>query len=113
MSACVYSLKNVQELADGDQEFVATLVDAFLEEVPEDLENMIQAVNNNDPKSAYQYAHKMKPNFKLFNIDVVEEVKTIESWSKGELPKTEADPALTQIKNVAFTAINALKQDFA
>ncbi len=113
MSTNAYSLENVQELADGDQEFVITLIEAFLEEVPLDLEYMIEAVNNNDPKAAYQYAHKMKPNFKLFNIEVVEQVKTIESWSKGELPKTDADPALIHIQKVAFTAIEALKRDFA
>ncbi len=113
MSTQIYSLENVNELADGDKEFVITLVEAFLEEVPFDLENMIQAVKKNDPNSAYQYAHKMKPNFKLFCIDVVEQVKIIESWSKGALPKTDADPALIHIENVATEAINALKRDFA
>jgi len=113
MSLPAYSLENVHELAEGDKEFVATLVEAFLEEVPEDLNNMAQAVINNDSKAAYQYAHKMKPNFKLFNIDVVDQVKIIESWSQGNLPKSDADPALNHIIAVAKVAIDALKQDFA
>ncbi len=113
MNTQAYSLESVNELADGDHEFVTTLVYAFLEEVPLDLNNMIEAVLGNNPTAAYQYAHKMKPNFKLFHIDVVEQVKTIESWSKGDLPKTDADPALDHIKTVATIAINALKRDFA
>jgi len=45
-----YSLKNVNELSGGDDEFIAVLVQTFLEEIPPDLENMVQAVDaDNQP----------------------------------------------------------------
>src|SRR5690606_40037013 len=55
------SLFRVRELADNDEEFIATLAATFLEEVPEDLERLKKAVAAKDYYTAYQAAHKMKP----------------------------------------------------
>lgn len=108
----LYDLKRVLELADGDDSFVEVLVTTFLEEIPEDLEQMTIAVANNNPKSAYQYAHKMKPSFLLFGIDVVDKVKLLESWKEGKINFEQAKPALEFVRETAKTAISQLQRDF-
>ena len=108
----LYNLEKVTELAEGDKSFVELLVNAFLEEIPDDLEKMTQAVENNDTKTAYQCAHKMKPNFLLFGIDVVDKVRLLESWKDGKIGFKEAQPALMFVKETANTAIAQLQQDF-
>ena len=107
-----YSLKNVHELSGGDDEFVAVLVQTFLEEIPPDLDSMVQAVNAGNPQMAYQYAHKMKPNLQLFDIDLLAQIKQIETWSKTNKAKEQIKPVLDQIVTTVKGAIEDLKSDF-
>ncbi len=107
-----YSLKHVNELSGGDTEFISVLVQTFLEEIPPDLDSMIQAVDSDNPQMAYQYAHKMKPNLQLFDIDLIQQIKEIESWSKTNRAKEEIRPILDQIVNTVNQAIGSLRSDF-
>ncbi len=107
-----YSLKNVHELSGGDDEFVAVLVQTFLEEIPPDLDSMVQAVNSDNPQMAYQYAHKMKPNLQLFDIDLLSQIKQIESWSKTSKAKEQIKPVLDHIVATVNGAIEDIKADF-
>lgn len=108
----LYNLEKINEIADGDQSFITVMVDTFLEEIPADLEQMIIAVTNNNPKQAYQFAHKMKPSFMLFGIDVVDKVKLLESWKEGEIDFEEAKPAVAFVSETAKLAIEQLQKDF-
>ncbi|MGY3792916.1 Hpt domain-containing protein [uncultured Aquimarina sp.] len=107
-----YSLESVNELSGGDDEFITVLVQTFLEEIPPDLEGMGQAVKDNDPKTAYQFAHKMKPNLQLFGIDLLKEIKQVEAWSKSGMEKSEIETILNHIVTTVNNAINDLKADF-
>lgn len=108
----LYNLEKVNELADGDQDFVKAIVGTFLEEIPADIDLMTKAVAQNNPKEAYQYAHKMKPSFMLFGIDVVDKVKLLESWKEGEISIDEAKPAVAFVNEMAKLAIEQLQNDF-
>lgn len=107
-----YSLKHVNELSGGDNEFIAVLVQTFLEEIPPDLDSMVQAVNSDNPQMAYQYAHKMKPNLQLFDIDLLKQIKQIESWSKTKKAKEQIIPILDHIVSTVNGALEDLKADF-
>lgn len=107
-----YSLKHVNELSGGDDEFIAVLVQTFLEEIPPDLDSMIQAVNADNPQMAYQYAHKMKPNLQLFDIDLLPQIKQIEAWSKTNKAKEQIIPVLDKIVSTVNGALENLREDF-
>ena len=107
-----YSLDNVNELSGGDDEFITVLVQTFLEEIPPDLDNMVKAVQENNPQMAYQYAHKMKPNLQLFGIDLLSQIKQVESWSKTSKGKDAIIPILDHIVASVNKAIEDLKADF-
>ncbi|WP_299184499.1 Hpt domain-containing protein [uncultured Aquimarina sp.] len=107
-----YSLESVNELSGGDDEFITVLVQTFLEEIPPDLEGMGQAVKDNDPKTAYQFAHKMKPNLQLFGIDLLKEIKQVEAWSKSGMDQSEISSILDHITATVNDAIEDLKVDF-
>ncbi|RZT00290.1 Hpt domain-containing protein [Aquimarina brevivitae] len=108
-----YNLEAVNELSGGDEEFIAVLVQTFLEEIPPDLDGMVKAVNEGDAATAYQYAHKMKPNLQLFNIDLLTEIKRVESWSKSKKSKEEIQPTVNHIVTTVTKAIGDLKKDFS
>ena len=107
-----YKLYRVRELADNDEEFVATLAAAFLEEVPEDLDRLKTAVTTGDHYSAYQAAHKMKPTIDLFELGVLQELIEVQDWGKFE--KNDMDPTVKLAIVVAAVenTVAELKADF-
>ncbi len=108
----VYTLDKVVELAEGDKDFINELVSAFLEEIPKDLRYLEGSVKAGKIKVAYQYAHKMKPSFQMFSIDVLDEIKLLESWSEEAINQDQAMEALAVILEKSSSAINLIKKDF-
>lgn len=107
-----YDLKDVNEMAGGDEDFVKVIVQTFLEEIPPDVNSMTEAIDNGNPSLAYQYAHKMKPNLQLFGLELMEQVLTIEAWSKGNGKEAAAKDAGEKIAKKVNMAQHQLKEDF-
>ena len=107
-----YKLYRVRELADGDEEFVATLAAAFLEEVPEDAERLRVAVSENDHYNAYQAAHKMKPTIDLFELGVLQDLIEVQDWGKFEKTDLDISEKLTIVLTAVNNASEELKADF-
>ncbi len=107
-----YNLDSVEEMAGGDQDFVKVVVQTFLEEIPPDLEAMNQAVAENNPGQAYQYAHKMKPNLQMFGLELMPQIKIIEEWAKSGQDKKTVDQAAQKITLKVKSAEQELKDDF-
>jgi HPt (histidine-containing phosphotransfer) domain-containing protein len=107
-----YDLKDVKEMAGGDEDFLKIIVQTFLEEIPPDVNSMNEAIVNGNPSLAYQYAHKMKPNLQLFGLELMEQILTIEGWSKGNNQEDQAKEAGEKVAAKVNLAQNQLKQDF-
>lgn len=107
-----YNLSEVKEMAGGDEDFMKIVVQTFLEEIPPDVEAMNEAISNDNPDLAYQYAHKMKPNLQLFGLKLMDEVKTIEAWAKSGKKRDDVPQAASRITKKVNVASIALKRDF-
>ena len=107
-----YNLDDVKEMAGGDEEFLLIVVQTFLEEIPPDVAAMNEAIDNDNPSLAYQYAHKMKPHLQMFGLNLMEQFKVIEAWSKHGQRKDEVPQASDIITKKVDVASEALKRDF-
>ena len=107
-----YNLDEVKEMAGGDEEFMTVIVQTFLEEIPPDVKAMNEAIGNDNPSLAYQYAHKMKPNLQMFGLNLMEQIQVIEAWSKQGKRKDEVPAASKKITTKVDAAVVDLKQDF-
>ena len=108
----IYNLDEVKEMAGGDEEFMLVVVQTFIEEILPDVESMNEAIANNNPELSYQYAHKMKPNLQLFGLNLMEQIKVIEAWSKQGKRKEEVPEAAQIITQRVQSAEIELKRDF-
>lgn len=108
-----YDLKDVIEMAGGDEDFLKVIVQTFLEEIPPDVKSMNEAIENGNPSLAYQYAHKMKPNLQLFGLNLMEQILTIEAWSKGTAKEAVARESGERIATRVNLAQHQLKKDFS
>lgn len=108
----IYSLDSLQEIAGGDEEFMAVIAKTFLDEIPPDLEALIQAVDNNNKALAYQFAHKMKPNLEMLGLNLTKDVTAIESWSNTLKNKAAVDSQVQKINSILKQVFKELKADF-
>lgn len=107
-----YNLHRVREMADNDEEFVAALVAAFLEEVPEDAERLKNAVAQRDFHEAYQAAHKMKPTIDLFEMGVLEKLIEVQDWGKFQQGDKNIEKQLAIVLKAVQATVASLKEDF-
>jgi HPt (histidine-containing phosphotransfer) domain-containing protein len=107
-----YKLFRVRELADGDEDFVAALAEAFLEEVPEDADRLKKAVAENDYHNTYQAAHKMKPTVDLFELGVLDMLIEVQDWGKFEKSDLDITSQLNTVMSAVDKAVAEIKSDF-
>ena len=107
-----YSKASLSLIADGDQDFISIVAQTFLEEIPPDLEGLTEAIKDNNKELAYQFAHKMKPNFEMFGIEFQKDVKSIESWTKSSRSETSVQENIDTLNRVLSLVFEELKTDF-
>jgi len=107
-----YKLDRVRELAEGDEDFVAALAAAFIEEVPEDAERLRKAVPERDFYETYQAAHKMKPTIDMFELGVLDALIIVQDWGKLEQGDTDVNAQLQIVLTAVENTTNEIKSDF-
>jgi len=107
-----YKLDRVRELADNDEDFIATLAAAFLEEVPADAERLKIAVPAKDYQETYQAAHKMKPTIDLFELGVYDELIEVQDWGKFEQTDKDVSKQLAAVLTAVDNAVAEMRQEF-
>ena len=99
-------------MSGGDKEFMQTVVETFLTEIPPDLQSMNMAIDNDNHRMAYQFAHKMKPNLEMFGIDLIREISAMERWADSTKPTSAIRPQLETINKMVSDAIEEMRKDW-
>lgn len=107
-----YSIESFNEIAGGDEEFVAVIAKTFLDEIPPDLKSMTQAVENNNKPLAYQFAHKMKPNLEMLGLNLTKDITAIESWTNTTKSNKSIEEQVIKINTILEKVFTELKEDF-
>lgn len=107
-----YKLFRVRELADNDEDFIAALAAAFIEEVPVDAERLKKAVAEKDYYDTYQAAHKMKPTIDLFELGVLDTLIEVQDWGKFEKKDLDITTQLAIVISAVDKTTAEIKSDF-
>ncbi|HEA21283.1 hypothetical protein LCGC14_1343240 [marine sediment metagenome] len=109
----IYNLDKINEMAEGDEDFINSVISVFLEEVPQDLEGLEIALNNKDHEQAYQLAHKIKPNVDLLGMDQTRATALeIETMGKQEADISQMTELFQILKKDINQVVGELKNDF-
>jgi len=109
----IYSLDKINEMAEGDQDFVVSVISVFLEEVPTDLQSLENAIDQNDYDQIYKMAHKIKPNVDLLGMeDARANSLEIETLGKTESSLEVIKEKFPFLKNDVEQAVLELTNDF-
>lgn len=109
----IYSLDKINEMAEGDEDFINSVISVFLEEVPQDIEDLEIAIENGDYENVYKLAHKIKPNVDLLGMEQSRAVALdIETLGKNSENKEEIEKKFPLLKKDVHQVISELKKDF-
>lgn len=109
----IYNLDKINEMADGDEDFINSVISVFLEEVPQDLEDLEIALNQKNHEKAYQLAHKIKPNVALLGMEQTREAAfEIETLGKQGADISVMEKMFQILKKDIYQVVGELKNDF-
>ncbi|SNZ02078.1 Hpt domain-containing protein [Flagellimonas pacifica] len=109
----IYNLDKINEMAEGDQDFITSVVSVFLEEVPADLEDLEKAINERDYENVYKLAHKIKPNVDLLGMEQTRATALeIETLGKSSTSMEEIEQKFPLLKKDVLQVISELQKDF-
>ena len=75
-------LTYLENMSAGDNNLIKELIEIFIEQVPEFITEMNNAIKNNDSKVLSSVAHKAKSSVAIVGIvDLAEELKILENIS--------------------------------
>ena len=109
----IYSLDKINEMAEGDQDFINSVIAVFLEEVPTDLESLEVALREKNHEQVYQLAHKIKPNVDLLGMEQTRAAALeMETLGKQAGNMEDIERLLPSLKNDIHQVVVELKNDF-
>jgi HPt (histidine-containing phosphotransfer) domain-containing protein len=109
----IYNLDKIREMAEGDEEFIQSVITVFLEEVPEDLGGLETAVGSGDYGQIYKLSHKIKPNVDLLGMEDTRALALeMETMGKNEENLDGIRERFPRFKQDVQQVISELKNDF-
>ncbi|MFT4831356.1 MAG: HPt (histidine-containing phosphotransfer) domain-containing protein [Psychroserpens sp.] len=109
----IYSLDKLNEMAEGDEDFINSVIAVFLEEVPTDLELLGEAIEKKDYNNVYQLAHKIKPNVDLLGMEQTRaHALEIETLGKQEGTSAAIEKLFPLLLQDIRQVVSELKKDF-
>ena len=109
----IYNLDKINEMADGDEDFINSVISVFLEEVPQDLVALENALNEKNHEQAYQLAHKIKPNVDLLGMEQTRATALeIETMGKENSDISRMAELFQVLKKDIHQVVGELRNDF-
>lgn len=110
----IYSLDKINEMAEGDEDFILSIIGVFLDEVPEDLAALEEAIAGGDIENAYKLAHKLKPNMDILGLEEARMAALeIETIGKNNGSMEDIREHFPKLKQDIQQVITELKSDFS
>ncbi|MEP6846859.1 MAG: Hpt domain-containing protein [Panacibacter sp.] len=81
----LYSLDKLREI-DNAEDFILQVIGIFLDTVPSNMDALVKACAEKDWENVYFFAHKIKSNVILLNIDsILEDIRFTEQSAKNKI----------------------------
>ncbi len=109
----IYSLDKLNEMADGDKDFINSVISVFLDEVPSDILGLEKALEEENHEQVYQLAHKIKPNVDLLGMEQTRAAALeMETLGKNRASISEIQSIFPNLKKDVEQVIAELRNDF-
>lgn len=107
----LFDLSYLNQIFQGNQEMVHKIIQLFLEQVPEYIQEMEECVNRNDMLALHPLAHKAKSSISMLGLRTLEEkVIKIETDSKSHRNFDVLPTLVHQLRDDCLTAKRQLAE---
>jgi len=105
-------LSFLYEIADGSDEFIVDSITMFLDQTPQLLDTITNAINAQDWVTAASASHKLKPNLGFFGMPASQaNIQEVELLCKAGAPNpAEVVAKFNDVKGVVTANLVALKK---
>ena len=111
--ALYYNLSKVYAISDNDEELAKQIVTLFTEEVPAEIKNIREGLEEKDHNRVYQAAHKIKPTLDLLGMQLAyEDVLAIEKWGKAEGKRKEIKDVVKSLREHVDNTLKEVKKNY-
>jgi HPt (histidine-containing phosphotransfer) domain-containing protein len=109
----LYHLEYLEEISQGDKEFIADMLNDFVANAPATIEEIEKYVKISDWAELYKAVHKFIPSFEFVGAEEIKKaLRDVESFSKS-LQNTDQIPLLVAlVKSQCREVVNEIKTDF-
>lgn len=109
----VINLNYLNELAKGNPEFIKEMIDIFLEDNKEEIENLEKSIQSKNYVSIKEIAHKMKSTIAFVGLDQIIEndLTEIEQLAIDNPDIRKIEPFFLKVKEVCQRAAEELKSE--
>lgn len=110
----LYDLKQLEEIAEGNKDFLTALAKIYLDTIPAASTEMVEATKAGEWDKASKLAHKLKSTIDSLNMHlVVKDIRSIEIDAKNKV-NTEVIKALAlKVDKVIKKVAGQIKADFS
>jgi CheY-like chemotaxis protein len=110
----LYDLKQVEELAAGNKDFVATLINIFLETIPQNSAELVEACNAKSWDKVSKLAHKLKSTVDTLDmVSIKTDIRTIELDAKKEINLDNIRRLVVTVNKIIQATAQQLKEEFS
>lgn len=108
-----YNLAYLKELAAGDNNFLQSMIDDFINQTPTTLMHIQEAIDNEDYDEIYRLVHRFIPSIEYMGASFIQkQFREIEQISKTRNDIYQIKHIFASAKENTFTLIELLKNDF-
>lgn len=110
----LYNTETILKTHYGDEEFVKTMAELFIEHLPEMTTELQKATAKKDWEGVYFYAHKMKASIDLFSIESLTDIiRKLEKQGKAHADSNTLKQDVNYVSDIINACVAQLKNDFA
>ncbi len=100
-SSKLYDLEGVKSFTGDDKEFLFSIIQTFIENTETGIDDLDEAIGNNDHNEIAEKAHKMLTGFRQFKIEKgIDILSNIETTRSKTLKKEELQNLLKELRNL-------------
>ena len=109
----LYDLSLIEEMAQGDKDFMKEIAETFISSVPVVIKNMVNFCNHQDWKAMGGEAHNLKSNIDTLQItSIKDDIRAIELNGKQGIDLDITPEIVVRVEQVLNKTIEQLKEEY-
>ena len=107
----LYNLSSLEKISGGNTDFIKKMIQLFKEITPKSVQQLKEAIHNNEPEEAGKIAHSMKPSIDQMEISSLHQtIRELERLKSEPIKPEEVDSLVHKLETTLDTVYKQLDE---